>query len=102
VDPRVAELLEGLRGEGGAVAGGAVEDDLRALVGHGCLDPRLEEAAWDVPGGGDVPLLPLVRLADVDPDGIRELLRRTRIELRDLGLRLLQQLAIGGHCVLKR
>ena len=67
-DVLVAELLERLRGEGRAVAAGAVDDDRLRAVGRGALDPRLEEAARDVDGAGDVALVPLVRLADVDEE----------------------------------
>ena len=37
------------------------------LVGDDALDPRLEVAARHVDGAGDVPLVPLVLLAHVDP-----------------------------------
>ena len=46
----VAELLERLRGEDRAVAGGAVEDDRRGPVGNDAFDPRLEIAARHVDG----------------------------------------------------
>ena len=67
-DVDVAELLERLRREGGAGAAGAVDDDARAAVGDGALDARLEVAARYVDRAGDVPLVPLVALADVDED----------------------------------
>ena len=55
-DVLVAEqLLERVRGERRALAGGAVEDDaLRAVGADGALDARLEVAARDVLGAGDV------------------------------------------------
>jgi hypothetical protein len=46
---------------------------------------------------GEVTLLPLVGLADVDPDGAVEVLGATRVDLVDRRLRLLEQLAIRGH-----
>ena len=66
-DVLVAELEQRLRRERRAVAGGAVDDDRRGLVGHDALDPRLEMAARDVHGAGDVAFLPLVALTHVDP-----------------------------------
>ena len=85
----VAELLERLRGERRAVAGRAVDDDLRLAVGRDALDPRLEVAAGDVDGARDVPLVPLVLLADVDHERRRVRLQRLgeggRVDLLDLG-----------------
>ena len=66
---RVAEQLrERVGGERGALARGAVEDDARVAVGDRALDARLEIAARDVHGAGDVPAVPLLGLAHVDQD----------------------------------
>jgi hypothetical protein len=46
------ELVQRVRGERGALAGGAVEDDVRVAVGDRALDARLEIAARDVLGAG--------------------------------------------------
>jgi hypothetical protein len=64
----VAELAESLGRERGAGAAGAVDDDRPAAVGGEALDARLEIPAGDVDGAGEVPLLPLVRLADVEEE----------------------------------
>src|SRR2546423_9307903 len=93
----VAELGERLRGEGGAVARGAVQDDRRLAVRDGGFDPRLEEAAGDMHRGRDMAFLPFVRLADVDPDGAWQLLRLAGVDLGDLRLRARQQLTIRAH-----
>ena len=100
-DVLVAELLERLRGERGAVAGLAVEDDRLRAVGGGALDARLEVPARHVDRAGEVAFAPLVRLADVDEErrlgGVEELAGAHGVHLLDLGLDLLQQLAVGRH-----
>ena len=100
-DVLVAELLERLRGERRARAAGAVDDDRPRAVGRRLLDPRLEVAARDVVGAGDVTVVPLVGLADVDEErrlGTVEKLAGPRsVHLVDLALDLGQQLAIARH-----
>ncbi len=100
-DVHVAELLEHLRGEGRARAGRAVDDERASLVGHEALDPLLEAAAARVDRAGDVPLVPLVRLADVDEERpVRRLEALVRLDggdLVDLALDLCQQLAVRRH-----
>jgi hypothetical protein len=68
-DVLVAELLERLRGEGRAVAGGAVEEDRVGAIGGRLLDARLEVAARDVDRARNPPLGPFVQLAYVDDEG---------------------------------
>src|SRR5205085_2566291 len=95
-----AHLLEHLRGERRAVAARAVEHDA-ALARHTRLDRRLEHAARDVHRAGDVPEVPLVRLAHVDERQILAALHRVAHLLRrDLGdalLRFGEQLGGGLH-----
>ncbi len=97
MDVLVPELLERLRGECGAGRGRAVDDDLRALVGGDALDTRLEIPARNVDGAGEVAFLPLVGFADIDPDGAFERLGGAGVDLVDLGLGVLEQLAVGRH-----
>ena len=61
------------------------------------LDTALEVATRHVDSTGKVPLLPLVGLADVDPERARERLRAGGVEFRDLGLGLREQIAIRAH-----
>src|SRR5439155_16057868 len=93
----VAQLRQRLRREGRAVARGAVEDDRGRLVGDDALDPRLEIAPGHVNGARNMALLPLVRLADVDPGSARQVLRPAGVDLRDLGFRACQQLTVRAH-----
>ena len=70
------------------------------MFGRGALDARLEIAARDVHGAGDVALVPLVLLADVDDHGLTgvdELARTGGVDLRDLGAHLLQQFPVRRH-----
>ena len=50
---------------------------------------------------GDVPLVPLVLLADVEEQrrvvGLEQARAPVGVDLLDLGLDLVQQLAVGGH-----
>ena len=52
-------------------------------------------------GAGDVTLVPLVVLPDVEERarlaGVDQLARPGGVDLRDLGARLLEQLAVRGH-----
>ncbi len=99
-DVLVAEVGERLRREGRAVARRAVDDQRAARVGCQPLDPGLQMAARDVDGPGDVALVPLVLLPDVDDDGLAgvdPVPGLGRVELRDLGPRLLQELSIRRH-----
>jgi hypothetical protein len=57
-----------------------------------------------VHGAGDVALVPLVAVADVDEDGRLRLAQLGGVghaDLVDLALHLLQELAIGRHCFRK-
>jgi hypothetical protein len=104
-DVLVPELLERLGREGRAGARLAVEDDRLSPVGGGALDPGLEVAARDVDRAGEVPLAPLVLLTDVDEERprsrIEQLASARGVDLADLGLHLLQQLAVARHDFLK-
>ena len=100
-DVRVSEVLEHLRGEGRARAGRAVDDQRASLVGHQAFDPLLEAATTRVDRTRDVPLVPLVGLADVHEERpvqrLEALLRLDGGDLVDLALDLRQQLAIRRH-----
>jgi hypothetical protein len=89
-DVLVAELFERLRRERRPVAGLAVEDDRLRPIGCGALDARLEVPARHVHRAGEVPLAPLVLLADVDEERrlerAEELVGARRVHLLDLGL----------------
>src|ERR1043166_8244648 len=97
----VAELLERLRRESRAAAGGAVEKDRPGVVGSRLLDARLEVAARDVDRAGNTTLRPLVELTDIDdeqPPVVREELTRLGdVDLVDLRLDLLQKFPIVRH-----
>src|SRR5206468_3770826 len=97
IDRRVAELSERLGRKSRAVSGGAVEDNRLVPVGNRLLDPRLDVAARDVDRSGDVPLVPLVALADVHEGwglvGGEQARGLGGVYLIDLGLDLLQELA---------
>ena len=70
------------------------------MVGSRALDARLEMAAGNVNGAGDVTLVPLVLLPDVEDEraaGVDQLTRLGRVHLRDLGADLLEQLAVRRH-----
>ena len=99
-DVLVAELRERLGGEGRAVAGRAVDDDGTDGVRGQALDPGLEMTSRHMDGTRDVTLVPLVLLPDVDDDGLTGLDPLTglvRVDLRDLGPGLLQELSIRRH-----
>jgi hypothetical protein len=99
-DVLVAHLFERLRGERGAVAGGAVEQHPARGVGRGALDPRLQVAARDVDGARDVALVPLVLLAHVDDHrlgSLDQLAGALGVDLRNLGAHLLQQFPVRRH-----
>ena len=68
-DVRVAHLGEGLGREQRAHAAGAVQDHRRVAVRRDALDLLLDVGLGDVGGAGQVALLPLGRLADVDDRG---------------------------------
>jgi hypothetical protein len=99
--PLVAELLQALRRERGALARRAVENDRHRVVGHAAFDPRLEAPTRDVDRTGDVALVPLVVAADVDPGRSLEVLRLAGVDLLDLGLGLLEEFPVGRHCFKK-
>src|SRR6476619_2958472 len=69
-DVVVAKLLERPGGEGGAVAGRAVGNDRPRAVRDSLLDPGLQPPARDVHRSGNVALIPLIALADVQKDRI--------------------------------
>ena len=100
-DVLVAELLQRLRGERGAGAAGAVDDDGAGAVRRRLLDPRLEIAAGHVHRARDMALAPLVRLAHVDEERRlrrgEQLARLGRVDLLDLALHLLEQFAVARH-----
>jgi hypothetical protein len=50
-----------------------------------------------VDGARDVPLVPLVLLADVDEERSVELARANDVDLVDLGAELGQKVAVAGH-----
>ena len=87
--------------ERGAVARGAVDDDRLHVVGRGRFDAGLEVAARDVHGAGDLALVPLVLLPDVEEERrvgpFEELAGACCVHFLDLGANLLQELAIGRH-----
>ena len=88
-DVGVAELLQGLGGEGRAHAAGAVDDDGGVVVGDLALDLALEVAAGDVEGAGQGALVVLVGLPDVEHDGAGPAdggLGGGGVDLADLGL----------------
>ena len=103
-DVLVAEqVLHRLGGERRAVARRAVEDDAPVAVGDGGLDARLEVPARHVHGAGQVGLLELVLLADVDDHGavavLGERVDVLRIDLLDLLLDLADEFCAGRHVV---
>ncbi len=61
------------------------------------FDARLEVAARNVEGAGDVALVPFVLLADVDPGRALERLRLARIDLDDAALHLLEKFPVARH-----
>ena len=63
---RCSPSRQGLGGEQRADAAGAVQDHRRVAVGRDALDLLLDVGLGDVAGAGQVALLPLGRLADVD------------------------------------
>ncbi len=96
----VAQLLHGLGRERRAGATGAVGDDVARLVRDPTLDGGLERAPGDVEGTGQRALLVLVRLADVEDDGVAAgdlVFGLGRLDLADLGLGLGQHLSERGH-----
>jgi len=97
VDVRVPELRQRLRGECRAGADGAVEEDRLRLVRRNPLDAALQVAARHVNGARKMPLLPLVDLAHVHPEGAVERLGAGGVKLRDLGLCLREQVAVCSH-----
>ena len=100
-DVLVPELLECLRRKGRPVAGLAVEDDRPGAIGRGALDTRLEISARDVDSPGKMALVPLVLFAHVDEerrvDRVEEVAGARSVHLLDLGLDLLQKLAVARH-----
>src|SRR5205814_3129845 len=100
-DVLVAELLERLRGEGRAVAGGAVEENRLGAIGGRLLDARLEVAARDVDRARNSSLGPCVQLAHVDDERTpvcgEQLARLGDVDLVDLRLDLLEQFPVARH-----
>ena len=97
LDVLEAELLQRVRGERAALARGAVQDHVLRAVGDRGVDARLEIAARDVLGAGQVARVPLAALADVDEgDALaRELADGGGIDLLDLRLDAAHVLAAG-------
>jgi len=66
------------------------------------LDPRFEPAARKVDGAGDVALVPLLALADVEENCrigvVVELPGALRVDLVDLLPGLLEKVAVRTHC----
>ena len=97
LDVGVAHLGEGLGREQRADAAGAVQDHRRVAVRRRGLDLLLDVGLGDVLGAGDVALLPLGRLADVDDRGRArgeggDLLGR---DFTDLGAGLAEEVGVG-------
>ena len=71
------------------------------MVGRNAFDARLEVAARDVHGAGNLALVPLVLLADVEEERrlgrVEELVGARGVHLLDLGSHLLEQLAVVRH-----
>lgn len=65
MDVVVAHALEGVCGEGGAVAAAAVEDELGVLVGEVGFDVAFDDAFGEVLRSGGVARFPFVVLADI-------------------------------------
>src|SRR5664279_4899427 len=86
---------------GGARSAGAVDDDPLCVVGRSGLDPGLEKAAGEMDRAGNVALVPLVRLADVDEERrlgrVEKLAGARGVHLVDLGLDLGEQVAVARH-----
>src|SRR4051794_6415430 len=95
-DVLVAELLQLGGGEGGAVAGAAVEDRAGRLVGRRAADLIGEHARRHQLAALEVSLLVLVGLAGVDQDDVAAVDLLRRLEGFDL-LNRLQALGVNGH-----
>ena len=92
---RVARVLrQRARAVRRAVAGLAVEDDLRVAISDDALDAGLEIAPGDVLGAGQVPGGELLGLAHVDDRHalVDQLAHLGRVDLVDLALDLAEQL----------
>ena len=96
-DVRVAHLGQGLGREQRADAARAVQDHRRVAIGRDALDLLLDVALGDVAGAGQVALLPLGRLADVDDGrGARgEGVDLLRADFPDLGAGLAKEVRVG-------
>ncbi len=98
---RVAELHERFRDERRSRAGGAVDDHLARLVRDHGFDARFEIAARDVDCARKVPLVPLVLFADIEKERPvargQAVMEIRRVDLVDLGLDLIEKLAVGRH-----
>ncbi len=95
-DVRVAHPGEGLGREQRANAAGAIQDHRRVTIGDGPLDLLLDVALGDVACPGQVALVPLGILANVDERGGIggqgfDLLRG---DLADLGARLAEEVCV--------
>ena len=91
------QLGQRVRGERGALTGGAVEDDRLVAVGHRGVDPGLEVPARHVDRARDVAAVPLLGLAHVDQrDPVPEVLGDLGgVDLADLLLDLPDDLGSG-------
>ena len=93
----VAHVGEGLGREQRPDAAGAVQDHRGVAVRGRGLDLLLDVGLGDVLGAGDVALLPLGRLADVDERGraLREVGHLLGCDFSDLGAGLLEEVGVG-------
>src|SRR5438067_1610727 len=101
-DVLVAELFERLGRERRPVARRAVGDDRPRAVRSGLLDPGLQPPARNVDGAGDVALVPLLALTDIQKNGgVRVLVQlpgALGADLVDLLPGLVKEFPIRAHC----
>ena len=95
-DVGVAHVGQRLGSEQRPDAAGAVQDHGRVTVGGDALDLLFDVALRDVGGAGDVALLPLGRLSDVDDGRVagRQGIDLLRGDLADLGAGLAQEVRV--------
>ena len=97
-DIRVAERLEHLAGQQRADPAGAVQHDRSVPVGGSRLDLHFDVTLADVESVGQVALLPLGVLADVDDEGVAALAEEVRFggtDLANLRASLAEEVGIG-------
>ena len=99
-DVGIAELLQRLGRERRPRAAGAVHDDGSVTVGELVLDLALEVSTGDEHRARNGSLLELVQLAHVEERDIAEAtLGLRRVDLSNLLLGLLEQVAEAGHAL---